>query len=269
MSNIAIAYENRADDGSYSGGSWFAGLPLNNLKTYDPKQIARSTDDTAASTVIICDMAYLAPADLYALINHNLTDAATLRLRVGPNADGSSALIDETLTAGNFGSDIPAAGKAIFYLNDETVSARYVRWDITDESNPDGYVQFGRHIAATVFQPEINMVYGPQLQIIDDSRLSRAVNGAQYADLKPKRRRLSAAFDALTSDEAFGEIYDLQNIVGRTVPVFAVYDPDFTGDTLQRTSIYGTVSELSPLSITQQGGDGARSSWQFVIEERN
>lgn len=269
MSNIAIAYDNIADGGTYSGGSWAAALPLTNLKTYDPKQLARSTNATEASTVIICDLGYAAPVDVVALINTNLTDAATLRVRVGPNADGSSALIDMTLTAGDFGTDTPAAGRAIFYLNSATISARYVRWDISDESNPDGYVQFGRHIVGTVFQPDINIVYGAQIGLIDESRLSRAVNGAQYADIKPKRRRLSGAFDALTSDEAFGEVYDLQSICGTTVPVLAIYDPQFSGDALQRTSLYATVADLQSLTITQQDGTETRSAWQVVLEERN
>lgn len=264
--NLAICYDDRASrNGTYSGGSWRASLPLNNLKTFDPKQVARSTNDSAANTVFVLDHGSAVDIDLVALINHNLTAAGTARVRVGPSASGASALIDQTLTAGDFGTDEPAS---LFYINAETVTARYVRWDITDESNPAGYVQIGRHIVGPVFQPAVNVGDGAQIEWIDDSRLSRANDGTQYADLKPKRRRLSGSFDMLSSAESFDEIFDMQRICGVTVPMFAVYDPSLTGSALQRVSIYGTMAGLLPLQLSKMASEDQISDWRFVLEER-
>lgn len=265
MTNIVIAYNDApAIRGIYSGSLWVDSLPLENLSTYDPKQVARS--NALATVNFLLDFGYSASIDLVALLYHNITAAGTARVRVGPNANGSGALIDQTLDPGDFGTDYPAS---LFYLSPETVSAQYVLWNITDAANPDGYVQIGRHLACDVFQPEINMPYGAQLTMVDETRLTRTVNGSQYADLKPKRRILSGAIDLLTEAEAFDEIYNLQRVKGITKPIFMIYDPSMTGDALQRTSVYGDLTELQPIELAQVGADGSSlSTWRFDLEER-
>lgn len=268
MSNIVIAWDDKAQAGSLSGGAWDTGLSLANLKTFDPKHVARSDDDSEASTQFVLDLGSTTELDIVAIINHNLTDAAEVRFRVGPNANGSGALIDQTLTVGDFGTFTPAAGKALFYISPTSVFARYLLCEISDESNPDGYVQIGRCIVGPVLSPEVNVSYGVQIALVDESRNTRAVDGTLYSDIAPKRRQMSGGFDVLTDSESFGQVYDMQNEVGVTLPVFVVKDPALTGDKLQRSSLYGVFTELSPITFRLSGAEDI-STWQFSIDERN
>jgi hypothetical protein len=269
VGRIVIAYnEGAAQRGTYSGGSWAPTLPLENLVTHDPKAVARSTDANAASTTFLMDFGFPARLDFVALVNHNISAGATVRVRIGENADGSDALVDVTLDPANFGSD---ERKTLFHIIPETspaFTAQYVLWEITDESNPKGYVQIGRHLAGPLFKPSLNLSVGAQLAIIDGSRLTRAVDGSLYADVKPKRRRLAGTFEMLSDDEAFNDIYALQRLCGLTVPIFAIYDPGLTDEALQRTVIYGDLVELSPIEIAKPTADGNLNTWQFAIEER-
>lgn len=270
MGSLVIAYDDQfAQNASYSGGSWFEKLPLDNLKDYDPYHIARSTDDDDASTTFLLDFGFPARIDIAALINHNISAGASARLRIGPNADGSDALVDVTLDPANFGSD--AKMRTLFHIIPETsppFRARYVLWTITDESNAKGYVQIGRHITSPLFRPALNISVGAQLALIDESKITRAVDHTQYVDRRPIRRRFAGTFELLSDDEAFGDVYALQRLCGTTRPVLMIYDPDLTGDALQRTVIYGDLLELSQIEMTHPVQGGNLYTWQFVIEER-
>lgn len=268
MLNIVIAWDDKTQGGSLSGGAWDTGLALANLKTYDPKHVARSDDDSEASTQFVLDLGSSIELAIVAIVNHNLSDAAEVRFRVGPNADGSSALIDQTLTVGDFGTYTPAAGKALFYIAPTSIFGRYLLCEISDESNPDGYVQIGRCIVGPVLSPDVNITYGAQIALVDESRNTRAVDGTLYSDIVPKRRRMNGAFEVLTDSESFGQVYDMQNEVGVTLPVFVVLDPSLTGNQLQRSSLYGVFTELSPITFRLSGAENI-STWQFSIDERN
>jgi hypothetical protein len=268
--NICFAYDNIADAGTYSLGSWVAGLPLTNLKDYQTKKVARSTNATAANTKFLCDLGRVAPIQLLAFVRDNLSDAATVRVRVGPNTDGSSALIDTTLTAGDFGSFEAEAGRIIYYLGDDPVYARYLLVEITDTANVDGYVQLGRFYAGPVLQPDLNMQYGARSSINDTTRLVRSANRTQYADVQPKLRRLEGEFQLLTQDEGLGAVYDMQNLVGVTEPFIVLFDASLTDDNAQRLSLYCimlNLNQLSDIAPPTDALDGDRYSWRFVVEE--
>lgn len=267
-----FAYDNLADDASYSLGSWFAALPLNNLKVARPRKIARSSNALAASTKFLVDFGYDAPVQIFALVRDNLTAAATVRLRFGPNADGSAALLDVTLTAGDFGSYQSAVGRVIYYVADELDYAQYVLVEITDTANPAGYVDLGRFIAGPVFQPGVNMRVGAQFGPIDETRLSRAVDHTQYADRRPLRWRAQGEFELLEQSEALGQVYELQRLRGITEPLLAVLEAELTGDRGGRTTIYGVMVTLEPIVDAIPGNpsdDGGSDlfSWRFAIEE--
>lgn len=266
--NLAIVFEDVSQSGTYSGGAWDTGLSLSKLKTYDPKEVARSDDEQEASTQFLLDLGSAQEIGIVVIVNHNLTDDAEVRIRIGPNSDGSSALVDVTLQVDDFGTFVPAAGRSLFHIPADAVTARYVLCEISDEYNADGYVQLGRFIVGALFQPTANVTYGVQIAVVDESRNSRAVDGTLYSDIVPKRRRVAAAFDTLTDGEGIGQVYDMQSEVGLTVPVFAVLDPALTGDQLQRSALYGVFTELSPIVLRATGSEDF-STWQFSLDERN
>lgn len=82
MANLHLLMPTWSDAGTYSGGSWVSSLPLTNLKTQQPQQVARSTSAATSSTKFKLDFGRVLPISMFALINTNCTSAATVRLRV-------------------------------------------------------------------------------------------------------------------------------------------------------------------------------------------
>lgn len=264
MANLHLLGASPADDGTFSGGSWAPTLPASNLNDMQPSIVARTTDAVAANTRFVLNCARAAPFSMFALINHNLSSASSIRLRVSFNADGSSPTMDVTLDGrppnvpwgslpwGTFpwdgvSSDDEIGGPKFFYKHTETVLGQYVLVDIDDESNTDGYVQAGRFKVGEAFVPTINFAYGASLEPIDESPQSRAISGALWSDRKPIRRKFSCQMAWLTETEAMGSIYTIKIALGITRDLLLVYDPEDDDEIINRRTIYGHFVNLGAL----------------------
>jgi hypothetical protein len=287
MANCHFLAAAPTDDGTYSGGSWAAGLPLSNLTTQPPKQVARSTNATTGSTQYVVDLGVAQRITMFAWINHNLSSGATIRVRVSNSSDGSSPSLDHTIDAvvasfawgslpwGSFPwagvlSDLsvdPHPGKqTTFYKSTTTVTGQYIFVNITNTSNPDGYVQIGRFLAGEAFIPRINMSYGAGLGFIDDSVQKRTMGGSVFFNRKPVRRKIDLELGALSESEAYGNVYEMQHALGVTKGFLFVYNPDDAGDLVLRRTIYGTFTSLEPI-ITATADPAYPYSARVAIEE--
>lgn len=287
MANCHFLAAAPTDDGTYSGGSWAAGFPLTNLITQPPKQVARSTNATMGSTQYVVDLGTSKRITMFAWINHNLSAGATIRVRVSNNPDGSSPSLDHTIDAvvasfawgslpwGSFPwagvlSDLsvdPQPGKqTTFYKSTTTVTGQYIFVNITNTSNPDGYVQIGRFLAGEAFIPRINMSYGAGLGFIDDSVQKRTMGGSVFFNRKPVRRKIDLELGALSESEAYGNVYEMQHALGVTKGFLFVYNPDDAGDLVLRRTIYGTFTSLEPI-ITATADQAYPYSARVAIEE--
>lgn len=87
MSNAAIiGFPIHSDEATLSGGAW--GLaPLANMQSDDPTEKARSTNALAASTQFDCDHGSPVVARIVALVAHNMSKAAKVRLRASGRVD--------------------------------------------------------------------------------------------------------------------------------------------------------------------------------------
>lgn len=281
MANIHILARAASDNGVFTGGSWQTTLPLSNLKTQQPTQVARSTNALVASTKFVVDMQRIAPVSMFAMVGHNFSVAAIVRLRVSEDASGASPTLDVTLPAvepavvwgsqpwGAFPWDglepDQLSSTVSFYKHPAPVLGRYILVDIDDTSNSNGYVQLGRFMAGDAFVPRWNMAYGASFAFVDESRLSRSVGGQLYADPKPKRRRFSCAFEALYEPEAWGAAYDMQRGLGKTGNMLIVYNPDDHESVVKRRTIYGTMVSLDEI-VTANPSD-APYNWRLSVEE--
>lgn len=284
MARVHILAVDRIKDSTLSGGSWVSTLPLSNFANQQPKKLARSTNAAAASTVFVADMGRVVPISMLALINHNLSVNSLVRFRLSESPGLASPAIDVTVAGlatnvvwgsqpwgaypwtGVDSSQIPPGGWVTFYKHATTPFGRYVGVDITDTSNPDGYVQAGVFMAGQAFVPDVNMAYGAQLVFVDPSTQSRTVGGQKYSDVKPRYRTFSAALEVLDQSEAMGSVWDLQRLLGISGGLLLVYDPDDGASVLLRRTIYGTLSSLSPIVTARAGADKIYST-QIQIEE--
>jgi len=117
MSNILLAYNNRADAATFSGPAWVSsgGVALSNLGTKDLGQVARSSSAAVTDTRFRFDLTASRSLRTLSLINHNLSTAATVRLRTGRavfDVDWASYIAEDraTFSGGAGGTRVTSAG---------------------------------------------------------------------------------------------------------------------------------------------------------------
>lgn len=276
----ALIYRNWADDATLSAGSWVAGLPLTNLLNQQPTKVARSADAALASTKFDVDLTGPRSISLVSLLRHNLENSARWRFQISNVANFSVTVHDSgwadvwpaiqtwgQLSWCEFQWDgrFPAAeaqdlGPTTYGYLPTAVVGRYVRIEIDDTINGDGYVQAGRlYVAPAWF---LGVGYDWAIQYIDESRRSQSRGGQRYVDAIPKRRRITFLANGMTKDEAYVQAFDAERLNGISGDV--VFVPDIA-DVVQRIrqGVYGTFSRTSPLP--NEGPDHYTKS--FHIDE--
>jgi hypothetical protein len=80
MANIFLAWQNRADEGILSGGSWNAALPLVNLQNRQVQKVGRTTNAALASTQFNLDLQSPKQIGAVALVVHNISVSGKVRI---------------------------------------------------------------------------------------------------------------------------------------------------------------------------------------------
>lgn len=80
MANIFLAWQNRADEGILSGGSWNAALPLINLQNRQVQKVGRTTNAALASTQFDLDLQSPKQIGAVALVVHNISVSGKVRI---------------------------------------------------------------------------------------------------------------------------------------------------------------------------------------------
>ena len=272
MSKVMFGYPNWFDATAtvLSGGSWEASLPLANLQDERLSKVARSTDDSKASTIINVDMADQKYLYVFALPKHNLTINALIRVRLGN---------DDTFAADNYDTGWVKAYPVIYpadmplwddpgvwdgYLAQDDydrgntfgwthvlsapTNGRYVRIEIDDTANPDTYVDIGRVVLASGYQPVINFEVGAQLGWQTSSKSVESDGGAVFHDERSRRRVFNCVLANQSEDEAMVHLFEIERLLGTSEQFYFIYD---IADTVHiaRRSFICTMEELSRLVI--------------------
>ena len=272
---LGLYFPNRATTTAVTLGAWSASLPAANVGDSDIARVARSVDATTASTKLCVDLGAAYALRAIALVNHNLSAVAQWRVLLGTTA-GASDVYSGSLAgwlSATFDASMAALGmQDTEYLRDGTpaiivlpqaYTARYVTIEISDATNPSGYVQIGRVFAGGGISPRYNASYGLQDSWIDLSTSDRSESGALWTTPRRRLRKVQMVLDGLTLDEG-DALHEMQRVLGTVDEV--LYVPNL-GDMAQsqRYGMLGTISEMSPLeypyfrmrrlplSITQKG----------------
>ncbi|MGE8365982.1 hypothetical protein [Cupriavidus sp.] len=142
------------------------------------------------------------------------------------------------------------------------VAGRYIRVEVDDETNPDGYVEFGRMFVGSAWQPIYNANWGASIGWETDTGMQRAMSGAPYFDRKNGRRVTRFELGYLSKDEALGRIFEIQRKAGIDGELLLVWDKD-DAIHLLRQSYLGRLRQLSPIARVMVGNH----SNAFEIEE--
>lgn len=276
MANVLIAHPNIADGGALSGGAWQ--VPLTNLQDRRLSRIARSTTAAKADTQFTLDLGDAKLFSVVAVVRHNLSTTAIWRLRVASDPAFSSPVYDSRLDLPSGASPtLPFAWPTIYPVGmleweddnfwSGTVSeeerreypsilmivlprltaGRYIRINIEDESNPDGYVELGRMFVARAWRPQYNASAGATTGWESDTTVQRAMSSTPYFDRKAGRRVTRFELSALSTDEAMTRVFELQRRAGLDGEILLVWNQDDLLNRLRR-SYLGRLRQLSPIA---------------------
>jgi hypothetical protein len=228
--NAIFGWPRWTDKVTLTGGSWSTDYPRDNLKSLPLARVARTTDDATGSTQVIGTLDKARGVRLFALVRHNLSLAATYRLRLYSDAARLVQIYDSGTT------DVwPAVYPASAleweddnwwtgtYTADEIAGQQWVRpiWleqlylarafllEIDDTTNAAGYVEIGLLEVAQGWQTSINMAYGYQEGWRFRSSASEALGGAKYFDRRDKPRVVRGEIPYLPRDEAMARWFEM------------------------------------------------------------
>lgn len=234
---VTLCYPNYTNVSTLSGGAWQNNLPLSHLKTPIFSQVARSVDALETSTIINLTTSIARSTDIVALANHNISVSGEIRLRVysdnnfefllwdsGWQAVWPSLFASNTLewefdnfwlgTPSEEDRDSLTALLPIFLDNTEVVQSLTI--EISDEGNPDGYIQVGRLFMGGAWQPIYNAEYGIAYghNISTSFETAFDMNQTEYAEVKTPKRTVSLTLNDLTEEEGFQKLMRMQKTQG-------------------------------------------------------
>jgi hypothetical protein len=250
MSNVKLILDNTADAAVLTASPPVVPeLPVSLLQ--DDRR-GRAMRSTSTEQNIYGNYDEVITADGCTLVRHNLTDLATIQLRLydGPNQTGnvvydSGVLVyGDLIPAGEFSAGIDPFGGAfhtppLAIMWFEPTAYRSFSISLSDPANPSGYLQAGRLIIGLSFSPENNFSWGCDLEFVDNSDRQRTAAGGLRTRKQERYRRLSISLDWITDAERDSLSSEFRAANGRDVLVSAF--PDKTGI---RLSDYTLVSQI-------------------------
>lgn len=281
MGKLNILWEIPSDEGTYSGGSWVSGggIELDNLKTQDITEIARTNDIAGASTQWAIDLGALKPVSGFAIINHNAPTVATYAIRLSET--GSPDFVYEaedlrfwepTVVWGSrpWGAfpwdlvdpdDYPGTSIA-YHLAPATVYARYIYVEATIPSG--SYFDAGRFLGGQAFQPLLNM-NAASVRPVDPSEVRRTRGGKRMVLSRPIYRQWRVTLSMQTEEEAMGVYFDLMYHRAKSGAMLLVFDPDKAAAIRARLTLYCALVDTTEISTTAQMA--GRWGVTFDVEE--
>lgn len=209
MSNAIISYPDLTLSATaLSGGSWLSSLPLSLLQDQDLANKCRSTDDAAASSIILVDLGAAQAIRVISLCAHNISEAGTIQAR-GYSDAGYTTLVSgaDTTALDAWPTAFTAATVAKYPKNwtfcfTTAKTARYWKIEITDTTNPDGYIELGRlWLGSAIFEPALGISYGSGLGYISRDVIEESLGGVLWGEKRTPKRELTATFEVLTPAE--------------------------------------------------------------------
>lgn len=217
MSRVRIIAPNRADEAALTAApAMVATLPVENLQDDARARVARSVG-LPAPQYIRGDWPAFNSINAFALWRHNLSGAATLRLKLYAGAGQAGTLLYDS-GAISLGSIIPY-GELVYgvdiygaQLFENWPVASHVIWfaavlplsfelQLTDPANPDGYMQVSRLVLGGYFSPAVNFSRPFRMRWEDESTQERTDGGTLRTDEREPFRLFNFNLDSMNEAE--------------------------------------------------------------------
>ena len=261
---MIISSTNYADTGTVTVDNAVGTLPITNLQDRQIVKIWRNSQTTAQIDV---DFGQGRIVDFAALIKHTISQTGKIRWRLSNASDFSSTVYDSGLIDAwpiveEFGTlpwgvfswggylNITVAAQytiSTFAVLSSPVQARYLRIDISDADNTDGYIQAGRLIAGPAYKPSINYGNGIEFEFVDDSRITKSRGGQTFIDEIERFRRIRFDLINLPENEMFQNVFNaIDRLRGVAQDILIIPQPD-EPTTWITQNIYGRITQTSPI----------------------
>lgn len=260
MSNCLFAYPDRTLTATLSttGTAWLSALPLSNLTDRLLSRVARSAGVTTAHTKFDITLPAATPIRVLALLRHNLSAAATVKLSFGTTLGGATLGTvsglpvwtpfypdGSNLSAGDVAAYSPAPD--FWYVLPATVSPQYIRVEITDTANPAGFIQLGRCLCAPAFQPQANLDYGSTFAWQQDVVREQSLGGVEWFEIRSAGREIGVTLSHLSIAEGMVQVFDRQRRLGLEGEVYFIYDPADTCILYKQRAMLARFSDADPM----------------------
>lgn len=270
MANVSMAWPNIIDETTVSGGSWMASLPVTNVQNNRISKVARSANALLASTLLNIDMgATPSSIGLLALVVHNLSASAKVRIRADDAADFATPTYDsgwlnvwpvgiipqnlleweeDNFWLGTVSQNAIAGYRAPFthYLP-TALPMRYWRIEIDDTGNSDGWVQIGRVFLGKVWSPAYNMTYGMSIGYSDASASESSLTGEEFFDVRTRYRVHKFDLGFLSKEEALTYVLAMQQQLGTSGELLISADRS-DAENVPRTCFLGRMVSMAPVT---------------------
>ena len=264
-SNMIISSTNYSDSGTLTVDNAVGTLPITNLQDRQIVKIWRNSQTTAQ---IDMDFGQGRIVDFVALIKHTISQTGKIRYRLSNVSDFSSTeydsgLVDAWPIVEEFGTlpwgvfswggylNITIAAQytiSSFNVLTSPVQARYLRIDISDPDNTDGYLQAGRLIAGPAYKPSINYANGVQFEFVDESRITKSRGGQTFVDEVERFRRIRFELINLPENEMFQNVFNaIDRLRGVAQDILVIPQPD-EPTTWITQNIYGRIAQTQPIT---------------------
>lgn len=268
MANILFLSPRISDQATVTASSEVASLPATFAQNQEPTKKWRTTGCAAEYVVFSWS-----PDDLVithaAVVGHNLTSAATIRLRLADTVpsltaapDKDSGVVSAWPTSGKH-TDPEWAHELSLVGVTNAVGYRYARLDFADAANPAGFLEFGRIAVGRAWQPSANIDLDPTIGFVPIDVQEPNSYGQTFTDPRPyAQRQFDLAFSALDQDDVHDYAMELSRLRGQAGDVIVSIDPEAT-TRFHRWSMQALFTGRAAFKA-QPLWDGTNQTWGFA-----
>jgi len=263
---MLITSSNWVDDGTITAHTTELDTTYTKAENVQAMQLSKSyVTDNNTSAFMEFDFGSQKIVDTVAVLGHNLDQSVgTVRVRLGNDSTFATTEYDSTavpawptveefgfLAWGEFHWGGILSGTAaldytisFFKVLAQAVQVRYMRLDF---ASTGPLIEIGRVFAGPSYRPTNSMAFGWEITWVDDSIVTKSMNGNTFIDERPRYRRLSFTLPALGSGEIFHNIFNhLDRRRGIAKDIIVIPQPS-DETTFITQNIYGRMLDLNPI----------------------
>lgn len=237
MANIVetttFAHALSSDKATLSGGDWQ--MAIANIQSRETSYVARSTDDTVASTQWILDFPTTTSHRVTGLVlaGVNFTGDALIKMTAAASVAG---LGSPSYTL-DWRSVWPSTGKPDeedweqFHIFIPVPLQNYKSWkiEIDDDPNPAGYVEIARQYFCELFVPTYNVFWSLDMKIESYDLSVMTPYGGNLSDERDQVRMWTMPFDFMTKADR-DTLDNLSQRLGTAKDFFTILGPTLEAD---------------------------------------